>query len=354
MTSGETQNAIFVTEIGKPVMAGTREIPTPGPGEVLIKVTATQLLPHDTYARDSGLFIADHLPYVLGTNIAGTVQSLNPKYSIGQHISGAGDPAAPIPDFAGLQEYSLLLLANSALVPIGKSDDEAATLPVNAVTSFAALFNPKWFGFPPPWSPAAASFDYGAQSIVIIGAGSDCGRLALQFAKSVGIGTVVGIASLSGEKELRKFGATHVVDRHQEQSAIVKQVRQILGGEEGVTRVYDCVNWTFELAVALVTKDEESLVATLHQPRTVGELLARDGKSKAQVRFVSGAAPQWGEEDTVEFWAWLKGAVENGVVTIPSFRVLEGLDVEKVNEALDSYRDGSKVLHAVVRPGGKA
>jgi NADPH2:quinone reductase len=42
--SNNTQKALFVTEVGKPVTLGTRAIPTPGLGEVLIKVAATQRL----------------------------------------------------------------------------------------------------------------------------------------------------------------------------------------------------------------------------------------------------------------------------------------------------------------------
>lgn len=44
MTSNNTQKALFVTELGKPVTQGSREIPEPGPGEVLIKITGTQSL----------------------------------------------------------------------------------------------------------------------------------------------------------------------------------------------------------------------------------------------------------------------------------------------------------------------
>ena len=36
-----TQKAVFVKEIGKPVEPGSREIPSPKEGEVLVKVTAT-------------------------------------------------------------------------------------------------------------------------------------------------------------------------------------------------------------------------------------------------------------------------------------------------------------------------
>jgi NADPH2:quinone reductase len=36
------QKAVFVHEIGKPVRLGERPIPSPGVGEILVKVTATQ------------------------------------------------------------------------------------------------------------------------------------------------------------------------------------------------------------------------------------------------------------------------------------------------------------------------
>ncbi|TVY36633.1 Dehydrogenase [Lachnellula subtilissima] len=353
MISAKTQNALFVTELGKPVTAGIREIPTPGEDEVLIKVTATQLLPHDTYGRDMGLFFADHLPYVLGSNIAGTVQSPNPAYSLGTHIYGPGNPLSPVPNYSGLQEYALLTVSNSAPVPEGIRDEGAATLPINAVTTFAALFHPNHLALPPPWSQEAVSFDYSKETLVVIGAGSNCGRLALQFAKSVGIATIVAIASISNAKELEELGASHVIDRYLSQEEIVERVWGIVGAE-GVIKVLDCVSWTYELAVALVLKDKKSWVATLHQATTVADILEKEGKVKAVVKFVMGAVNSWGKEDSAAFWKWLGKVVGDGTVRLPKYRVIEGLDAEKINEALDSYQDGSAVLQAVVRPGGKA
>jgi len=296
--------------------------------------------------------IADHLPYILGSNIAGTVQSPTAKYSIGQHIYGPGNPLAPVPNYSGLQEYALLNISNSAPVPAGVTDDEAATLPINAVTVFAGLFHSTHLAFPPPWSPDARSFDYSKATLVVIGAGSNCGRLALQFAKSVGIGTIVGTASLANEKELKEFGATHVIDRHLSRDDVVREVRGILGGD-GVTRILDCVSWTHELAVALVPKEKESRVAALHRTTTVAEILEKEGKAKAEVKFVVGAVNSWGKEDTAEFWTWLGKGVSGGAVKTGKYRVIEGLDVERINEALDSYLDGNAVLQAVVHPGGK-
>jgi hypothetical protein len=41
-------------------------------------------------------------------------------------------------------------------------------------------------------------------------------------------------------------------------------------------------------------------------------------------------------------------------ILIPKFRLVKGLDETKVNEALDSYRDGKPVTQAIVHPWGKA
>jgi len=302
-----------------------------------------------------GLFIGDHLPFILGSNIAGTViKSTSPKYTPGQHIYGQGLPLQAVPNYSGLQEYALLLVSNSSPVPEGLSDEEAATLPINTSTSFAALFHAKWLAYPTPWSSEAKSFDYSKEKLVIIGAGTNCGRLAVQFAKSVGIGLIVVTASLSNKEELLELGAAHVIDRHLPESEVTAQVWEVLGGQEEVVKVLDCANWTFEVATSLVAKDRESFIATLHQVRAGPELLAQKGKSKSQMKVLGVAVNNWGDEDTEEFWKWLGKEVTEGRVKIPKFRIVEGLDAEKINEALDSYRDGSPVVQAVVRPGGKA
>lgn len=188
---------------------------------------------------------------------------------------------------------------------------------------------------------------------MIIGAGTNCGRLAIQFAKSVGIGLIVVTASLSNEKELLALGATHVVDRHLLEPELLAQVWAAVGGQEEIIKVLDCANWTFEVASSLVAKEKTSFIATLHQVRSGPELLVQKGKGKAEMKVLGVAVNNWGDEDT-EFWSWLGKEVTEGRVRIPKFRVIEGLDVGRVNEALDSYRDGSPVVQAVVRPGGKA
>jgi NADPH2:quinone reductase len=369
-----TQKTIFVTEVGKPVTLATRPIPIPKEGEVLIKVTASQsmflvssppshrntpnpnidskpnhlsVLPHDTYGRDKGLFFKAYLPYGLGTNIAGIVTKLGPgvtKYQIGQHIFGEGSPVAPTPDSTGLQEYATLLVSDSALVPAGFSDDQVCTLPTNAVTAFTALFNKANFAFPYPFQQ---EFDYAAQTLVIIGAGSNVGRLTVQMAKLVGLGKIIAVASLSGEKELRAMGATHVVDRYSDD--IARDVYAITGGQDSVINVMDCVNWTFEFAAQLVSGTRPGKIVTLHQPPTALAELERLGKKDVKAGIALGLREYFTELAEV-FWGNIGEWVVQGKVLPGKFRVIEGLDEQKINEALDSYQDGKPVLQAVVHP----
>jgi len=313
------------------------------------------LLPHDTYGRDMGLFIGKNLPFILGSNIAGAVQVVGQnvtKYTIGQHIYGQGRMLDPTPDSAGLQEYALLRPDFSALVPTGFTDDQLVTLPVNATTSFTALFHRDWFGFVPPFAFIDDKYkaNYDQQALVILGAGSNVGKLAIQLARIRAIGTIIAVASISRTVELKGMGATHVIDRHS--LNIVNEVQAIAGGPDSVTHVYDCVNWTYELAVAMVSKTQPSFIATLHSVENAIKELGKSGKEKCVAKVVSGSKNNF-EGNLVGdlFWDTLGAWVQEGVLQIPKYRTIQGLDERRINDALDSYRDGGPVLQAIVHPG---
>ena len=243
-------------------------------------------------------------------------------------------------------------VSDSALIPEGFGDDAVATLPTNAVTAFAALFGAGNFGLPVPGSAPGddgKGFDYAAVTLVVIGAGSNVGKLVLQFAKMVGLGRVIAIASLSGEKELKALGATHVVDRYSDD--IARDVYAITNGPDEVTRVMDCVNWTYELAAGLISSTRPGTIVTLHQPPTAVAELERLGKTDVKAGIAMGIREYFTDLAGV-FWGNIGEWVAQGKILPGKYRVIEGLDVEKINEALDSYRDGKPVLQAVVHPSG--
>lgn len=260
--------------------------------------------------------------------------------------SGSITPAHKVqsPDQAGLQEYAVLEMTSTAKTPASLSNNHVVTVSVNAVTSFIALFHPEsGFGFPAPF--AGSSFEKGghnaaAQKVIIIGAGTNVGKIAVQYAKLAHIGTIIGIASESREQELKDDGATDVIDRHLPQSEIVAKTIAIAGGWDSITRVYDCVNWTYELATELLAPNRASIFLALHPINEAAEANIKAKRPRCEPRFVVGTSKGLGAWEEGK-WKHLPQWAENGLVLCPEVRILEGLDAGEVNKALGGYRDGN-------------
>ena len=69
------QKALFLTEANGKFAVGTKEIPKPGPGEVLVEIQATGLNPIEWKIQSFGLFV-DKYPALLGTDAASIVKEV--------------------------------------------------------------------------------------------------------------------------------------------------------------------------------------------------------------------------------------------------------------------------------------
>lgn len=81
--------AVRLTEIGKPLEAQETPAPTPGHGEVLVRIKAAGICHSDVHYR-AGTSYAGPLPITLGHEIAGVVEALGPGTSrtrIGDRVS---------------------------------------------------------------------------------------------------------------------------------------------------------------------------------------------------------------------------------------------------------------------------
>lgn len=293
----------------------------------------------------------------MGTNIAGTVTKLGPSvssFSIGDKVFGLGSPNHPTPDKTGLQEYAILGVQDTAKVPSGFKLDDLVTFPVNATTSFAALFNEKGLGLPAPL-PSTAVKEYvnlSTETILIIGGGSSVGKLALQMSKMAGVGTILTIASAANEDVLKGLGATHVIDRRLSPVEILAQVWALTNGD-GVTKIYDCVSWEYSLPISLLSPTKPCTLLTLH-PCEEAEKVVKEKGIGCRVQFILGTS-DFLQPLTKPFWEALPGWVEERKLAVGKYRVIDGLDsLKEIEEGLDGYRDGKPITPVVVHPQGKA
>lgn len=307
------------------------------------------VLPHDAYGRNYGLFIADKLPCVLGSSLAGIVEQLGPDaspFKVGDHVFGISNMTCPTADQAGLQQYAILQTDSIAHVPEVITDDQAATFPVNIATVAITLFTKDFgFGFPAPWENKP--FDFADEPIVILGAGTNAARLFTRIAtKVLGVKNIIAVASLSNESELSEAGASHVIDRHLSEDEIIAQVHKAAGGAENVTRIFDCASWDHHLAAALFAEGKPTRLITLHP---VHEDKVREDRPLCKASLVHMTNDNLGSH-AKPFWKTLPRWIEAGIIRPTAFYTIDGLDADAVDKQLDQYAAGKGLTHLIVHP----
>ncbi|KAE8420940.1 GroES-like protein [Aspergillus pseudocaelatus] len=340
----DTQQALILKEVQRPLVLDRRPIPQPKGNQVLVRIIAAGINPHDQKGRDRGLLVDKYLPHaILANDISGIVEKIGPevkRFSVGDRIFGQSNILSGGPDQAGLQQFCILDADFAAPIPCYLSFDQAATFPVNAIASFIALFDSSGLDLAPKFLGRGS--DYADEAILIIGGASNSGKFALQFSRLAGFGKIITTAKIrnDGRQSLRDLGATHVIDR--EAADVEDQIRAIVGDE--LLYAFDTVNGSYsggvshQLALSLLSTTKKGSLATLVRGESDPVIAAskKAGFRKNQVLGVSDLH----QELAIMFWEMIPGWIEKGELKPLGFSVIEGLDVVKVNSLLDDYRDG--------------
>ncbi|MFG2780186.1 NADP-dependent oxidoreductase [Streptomyces prunicolor] len=232
--------AYVFTRYGGPETEALVEVdrPGPGPGEVLVAVTAAGVNPVDwkvrTGYRRPGETDSREFPAVFGQEASGVVRE------IGAGVDGfaVGDEVFGSTVAGGYAEYALLPVTVAAHKPAELSFQDAATLPVAAATAYDGLHQLAL--------PAGAT-------VLITGAGGGVGSAALQIARALGL-RAVGVAS-EGKKDLvESLGARHVPSGPD----LATRVRA--AAPDGVDGVYDLVGGEVLAEAAGLLTDRTKLV----------------------------------------------------------------------------------------------
>ncbi|EKG19641.1 Alcohol dehydrogenase superfamily zinc-containing [Macrophomina phaseolina MS6] len=347
-----TQSALLVTAVGAPITSASDwPIPEPGPDQIQIRVTVTALNPHDQRSRDMGLFVNDNLPAILGNDVAGVVTAVGPhvtKFKPGDRIFTYGAMTA---DHAqkGLQQYALADEDFASLVPEGFSDHDIATLPVNISAGVVALFDESGLGIPAPWTEEARTFDYAGTQVLIVGGGSNCGRFGVQLATLAGIGKIVVVGG--NEEELKRFGATHVLNRHGGHDLVLQRIRDVVGDD--LLYCYDAVNPPDAqlLGINALSHTKKGKLARLLSFGQPGGSHVPDKKVGFEVKNVLGVPQLW-PQTAKPFFERVAEYLSLGKIVPLKYDVAAGLDADKVNDVLDRYRDGKPVVQTHLRISG--
>jgi NADPH2:quinone reductase len=185
-------------------------VPVPGPGEVLVRVTAAGVNFGDI-AQSHGTFPGGpQPPYLAGFEVAGEVVATGEEVTgleAGARVVGAGIGCG------AFAEYTALPAAAVLPVPAGWAEQEALGLVVNWPTALAALR---------PLGRVAAG-----QTVLIHAAAGGTGQAAVTMAKHYGA-TVIATASPGKHATVRALGADHVLDSSG--GGLAAEVLRLTGG----------------------------------------------------------------------------------------------------------------------------
>ena len=190
--------AARIHSFGPPDVVVVEDVPTPspGPGEVLVRVMAAGVAAWDAIIREGKSKVSPQPPLTLGSDLSGVVEQVGPgvtDFAPTDEVYGVTNP-----QFCGAQaEFAVAMAGMIARKPQSLNYVEAASAPVIAVTAWQMLLQ---------YGQATRG-----QTVMVVGAAGNVGAYAVQMAVDAGI-HVVAIAHLADQDLLHSLGVKSIID----------------------------------------------------------------------------------------------------------------------------------------------
>ena len=330
--------AAQVTRPGGPFEIVEREIPSPGPGQVRIKVQACGICHSDSLVKE-GHFPGIQYPRVPGHEVVGVVDAVGtgvPQWKPGQRVgvgwhgnhcgycdncrNGDFFGCTVNLQFTGLHfdggyaEYMVAPAVAVALVPDGLSEVEAAPLMCAGITTYNALRN---------------SGARGGDVVGVLGLGG-LGHLGVQYAAKMGFNTIAIARGQDKAALAKKLGAAHYIDSQSQDPAAELQK---LGGAKVIIATVTNGDAMGAVQGGLGVNGTMMVIGAV-QSLSVQPLFMLMGR-RAVKGWYSGTALD--SQDTLKF------SVLSGVRSMN-----ETYPLEKVNEAYERMESGKARFRVVL------
>jgi NADPH:quinone reductase-like Zn-dependent oxidoreductase len=280
--------------------------PTPGPGQVLVKVKAAGINPGEISIR-KGLFAERwpaKFPSGQGTDFAGVVEAAGPevtKVAVGDEVIGFTE------DRASQAEFVVVKAGNLVPRPAEVSWEQAGGLFVVGTTAFAAV--------------RAVDLKPG-ETVVVSGAAGGVGSIAVQLAKSAGA-KVIGLAGEGNQQWLKDHGVIPVAYG----DGVEDRIRTASGGK--VDAFVDTFGGGYvELALKLGVA-----------PNRIDTIIDFAAAEKYHVKTDGNAAAA-----NAEVLGQLAGLVATGKLEIPIARVYPLAKVREAYQELEQRHTRGKIV----------
>lgn len=234
--------AAVIYETGSPDVIQYTDIaqPDPGPTEVLVKVGAVAVNPIDTYIRSGAVALPIEFPYIIGCDLAGTVEACGDEvnhFQPGDRVWGSNQSLfgrkGTFAEYAAVDESWLYP------TPSDESDAEAAAGALVGITAHLGLF-------------LHAELQ-GGEVLFVNGGSGGVGSSVIQLAKSVGARVVTTAGTPEKIDFCKNLGADCVLDYHS--ASLDDDIRAFVEPLGGINVWFETLREpTFDRTVPLMAK----------------------------------------------------------------------------------------------------
>lgn len=299
-------------------------VPAPGPGEVLVRISASAINPTDWKQR-AGITGKDpddfQVPHHDGV---GRVEAVGPQVTglaVGQrvwlHLAAFGNP------YGTAAEYAVVRADRAVALSDGASDDLGACLGVPALTAAHCLGG----------DPGAL----GGTTVLVAGGAGAVGHYAIELAKHAGARVVTTVSSGAKAELARAAGADVVLDYTT--GDVAARVLGSVGPVDRIVEVALAANIGLDVAVAAPGAVISVYAVEPEEPRLPVAPLAT---ANVTIRFVLlYTVPDAARAAAI---AWTTAAVDAGALTPLPITAYALDDVVAAQEAVESGAVGKVVL----------
>ena len=232
--------AAYIEETGGPekIIFGELPDPSPGAGEVLVRVGAASVNPIDTYVRGGMVTAELPMPFVVGSDLAGTVEAVGEsvtRFQSGDRVWGANQGGH------GRQGTSaeLACVGEERLhsTPEGVSDEDAAAVALVGITAHIGV--------------VLRAKVQEEETIFVNGGAGGVGSMVVQMARALGARVIATAGSDERVAKAKAFGADEGINYKIED--VAAQVREL--APDGVDVLWETRRETdLDWAIGLLAK----------------------------------------------------------------------------------------------------
>ena len=307
--------AAFIEELGpaENILYGDLPKPKPTGSEVLVKVEASSVNPVDTYVRSGAIAMDLPMPYIIGCDVAGTVDAVGPdvtRYQRGDRVWGSNQ------GLLGRQGTAArFVVADECWLyktPAEVSSRDAAAMALVGITAHLGLFRDARLG--------------AAETVFVNGGTGGVGSCVVQMARAIGARVITTVGSDEKAAVAKQLGA-HIAVNYKTED-VDEAIRRF--APEGLNVWFETLReQDFERTVSLMAKGGRIVVMAGRDskpPLPVGPFYVNDLKMYGFAMFNAPASEQ--RKCAAEINRWMgKGRL----------RPLIGA-VMKFDEAADAHR----------------